>query len=450
MKTLYIECTMGVTTSTLLAGLYELLDKEKQTEFISIMNQLFSPDISFHPETRSQCDIVGTYMKVLASNYEEPISNYKPNIVSIASKSAVDEVTTGHVKARGLGDGPNHPTPKEDSITVLYSYSSILKKIEALPLPEDVRSNAQEIYHILSSSEALVQNKSLEEISLHDAGTLRSLANVIGNCLLLSSLNVEQIIVSPIHVGTGTVATPNGILPIPRPVTVEILKGIPYYTGAINHELCSPTGAALIKHYATGFGAMPILTINKSGFGVNSKKLPIANGLRVFYGDTDYLNLSQTSTLTDKGTSLSQKDCMLELICIIEDMTGDELGYTMDQLYALGAIEVFYQNLQLAQRRTAVQLHCQCSLEQKDYFTQLLFKLTTTSKVQYQIYSQASLSVTSEVIQTNYGSIHKNISTGYGVKRSSYDFEDVKRVAANEGIAIHDVIQQLSLLSSER
>lgn len=458
MKTLYIECAMGITSSTLFAALFELLEKEKQNDFLNIMNQLFAPDLSFHPEIRKQCNIAGTYMRVRTFGAIEPLSNYKKPL-SFSPKMSVEEITTGHIQTRGLNSNSSSSDEKSSSEqemkeyqnanSIFFSYASILEKIQALPLPEDVRSNAENIFHILSTSEAQVQNSNIEEVNLHESGSLRSLANVVGNCLLLSSLNVEQILVSPIHVGTGTIPTDNGNIPIPRPVTAQILKEIPFYTGNIHYELCSPTGAAIIKQFATGFGSMPTMAVVKSGFGFRLKEFDSPNGVRVFYGETDYFSLYQTNALTDKGEQLFQKDFIIELICTITHMNSDELAFTISILQAAGALDVFYTQVQLKNNCSGVRLHCLCLNEKKKTLTELLFKYTTATAIQYQMLSQTCLDSTIEELHTNYGTIRKKIATGHGIKKSNYEFEDLKNVAENEGVSIQELLQQLSTLHSE-
>lgn len=458
MKTLYIECSMGITSSTLFAALYELLDKDKQNEFLSIMNQLFAPDISFHPEIRKQCNITGTYMHVRTFGSEEPSANFKQKMVSPAARMTVDEITTGHIQTRGLSSDSNDKaataqTPEKsnkakNAALIRYSYATIQDKVNALPIPEDVRIHAETIFHILCEAEAAIQNTSFEQIHLHESGTLKTFANVIGNCLLLSLLQFEQIIASPVHLGTGIVQTANGSLPVPRPATIEILKGIPCYTGSIDLELCSPTGAAILKHFATGFGPMPAMAVTKTGFGVSLKEYDVPNGVRVFWGETDYLSLYQTHALTEKGEALSRKDTILELICTIDDMNNEELTFAVDTLSAAGALDVFYTHINLKNNQTGVRLYCLCAFDQKKQFTELLFKYTSSNSIQYQMYSQLCLETSTEKIHTNYGTIRKNVSTGYGIKKSKFEFEDLKQVAANEGVSIQELLQQLSTLQS--
>lgn len=456
MKTLYIECAMGITSSTLFAALFELLEKEKQNDFLTIMNQLFAPDLSFHPEIKKQCNIAGTYIRVRTYGTDEPLSSYKNPILS-APKMSVEEITTGHVQTRGLGANSSDLAEKEIkesetnevTNTIFSTYASILDKIHELTLPEDIRSNAENIFRILSSAEAKIQNISLEKVNLQEFGTLRSLANVIGNCLLLSALGIEQILISPIQVGTGTILTANGTIPIPRSVTIEILKEIPFYTGNIPYELCSPIGAAIIKHFATGFGPMPTMAVISSGFGLSLKESESPNGVRVFYGETDYFSLYQTNALTESGVNIAQKEFVLELICTINHINSDELGFTIDVLQTAGALDVFYTQVHLKNNSSGIRLHCLCPNEKKKELTEILYKYTPAIAIQYQMYSQTRLDTTYEELHTNYGTIHKRTSSGYGIKKSHYEFEDLKTVAENEGVSIQELLQQLSTLHSE-
>jgi hypothetical protein len=396
MKLLYLECKMGAAGDMLMAALYELLSEEKKKEYLHTMAELFAGNVRVMPESEMKCGIRGTHMRV---------------------------------KIHGTEEGEH--THGDEHAHEHHSYTSLLAQIEAMPLPEKVRNDAAAVYRLIGEAEAAVHGQELEQIHFHEVGSWDALADVVGCCLLFSMIGADAIFASPIHVGNGTVRCAHGILPVPAPATAELLKGIPFYTGDIQSELCTPTGAALLRHFAAEFSSMPTMVTEKTGIGLGTKDFEAANCLRVFYGETE------------AAAQSGETDTICDLACNLDDMTGEEFGYCMEVLLEAGALDVFYQPIQMKKNRPGILLHCFCRPEEKDRFLRLLFAHTTTRGIRIQMISRAVLSSHFEKIQTPCGTIRSKISTGYGVTKSKYEFEDIKKAARENNLSLTDVKKQI-------
>ena len=168
-------------------------------------------------------------------------------------------------------------------------------------------------------------------------------------------------IVSPVHVGSGYVQCAHGILPVPAPATAYILRDVPIYGGRIKSELCTPTGAALLKHFATKFGDMPVMKTEAIGYGMGKKDFPIANCIRALLGETEECS-----------------DTIVQLCCNLDDMTAEAIGFAEEQLFAAGALEVYTIPAQMKKSRPGILLSVLCQEKEKAKIIRLIFQHTTT------------------------------------------------------------------------
>ena len=420
---LYIECKMGAAGDMLMSALYELLSDTQKKEFVDTMNSVFGEDVQICPETKNTCGIKGTHIHVLALEAEEgcdQIDDYKVSN---------HDVHTDCHKHNHHENTIHHEHSHEHHH---YSFMSVKHIIEELEIDKDVTTNAVKVYEIIGNAEAHVHNSTLENIHFHEVGSLDAMADVVGCCLLFHYLKPDRIICSPIHVGNGTVKCAHGILPVPAPATAEILKGLPYYTGNINSELCTPTGAAILKYFADSFSDMPPMAIQNIGYGIGNKQFDTANAVRVFIGD------KYTEQNMDKSNDYAS-DEILEISCNLDDMTGEELGYAMDILLEAGALDVFFIPIYMKKNRPAVMLSCLCKPDDMDKFTDLMFKHTTTRGVRYTNYTRSKLNSNFEEIHTNAGVVRRKISTGKNIEKAKLEFEDLKKIAKALDMSIEDV-----------
>jgi uncharacterized protein (TIGR00299 family) protein len=411
---------MGAAGDMLMAALYELLNDAEKKTFLDTMNRLFPGDVVVTPTATQNCGIGGTHMQVEVLHTQE-----------------------GHDPESGAGH--THHSH--------YTYPSILAQIDQLPLSDSVKKDAAAIYRLIGEAEAAVHGCELSQIHFHEVGSLDAIADVVGCSLLFSMLQPDAILASPIHVGNGTVRCAHGILPVPAPATAEILKGIPYYTGDIASELCTPTGAAVLKHFASDFISMPVMNISRIGIGLGTKEFAQANCVRVFWGERAAADLAKSAAQTDAPDSAafsrpldeeSDSDKILELSCNLDDISGEELGFAMEKLFEAGAYEVFYESVYMKKNRPGILLRCFCASSEKERFTKLIFQYTTTRGLRYQYFSRAKMNTHFEEVSTPYGPVRRKVNEAYGICKSKYEYEDLRRIAKEQGMSIAEVKNWLS------
>ena len=213
---------------------------------------------------------------------------------------------------------------------------------------------------------------------------------------------------------------------MPAPATAYILRGIPIYGGAIKGELCTPTGAALLKHFATEFGNMPVMTVRKIGYGMGKKDFPVANCVRIFLGET-----------------IGSTDEIIELNCNIDDMTGEDLGFALDAIYESGAREAFFTPVQMKKNRPGVLLTVITTAAEKDTVVKAIFANTTTIGIREKLCGRYVLDRKIETINTPLGEVRIKTSEGYGIKRSKPEYDDLAKIAKEKRLILTKLKKQL-------
>lgn len=395
MKTLYFDCSMGAAGDMLTAALIELFpDKDAVADEL---NQLGIPGIFFIPAESKKCGITGTRMHVMYRGVEEG--------------EHIHEHTHSHEHAH------EHTHNGMSEIRHILSH---------LHLSEKVRADVLAVYDLIANAESQVHGVTMEQIHFHEVGTMDAIADVTAVCYLIDKLNIDRIVVSPIHVGSGQVRCAHGILPVPAPATTLILKDVPIYGGELRGELCTPTGAALLKHFASSFGPMPMMQTTAIGYGMGKKDFPAANCVRAMLGEMS-----------------GQTDSIVELSCNLDDMTGEELGFAMQSLLDAGALDVFTTPINMKKSRPGQMLCVLCREEKREDIVRAVFRHTTTLGIREQRLKRYTLERTIETVDTPYGPIRRKISSGYGVERSKFEYEDLARVAKENELSIRQVPEML-------
>lgn len=291
-----------------------------------------------------------------------------------------------------------------------------------MSLPPKVAEDVMSVYSLIADAESQGHGMPVSDIHFHEVGTIDAVADVTAVCLLMNEISPDEVVVSPIHVGCGKVECAHGILPVPAPATALILKGVPIYGGEIEGELCTPTGAALLKHFATRFGAMPVMSVDAIGYGMGKKDFPAANCVRVLLGETE-----------------DKTDMVSELSCNVDDMTAEEIGFATERLLEGGANEVYTVPIGMKKTRPGTLIRVMCDPEDVDKMVRLIYKYTTTIGVRETKTRRYILDRKINAAETPYGSVRIKTSTGYGVTRTKYEYDDVARIAKEKGMSIAEV-----------
>lgn len=398
MKTLYLDCGMGAAGDMLTAALIELLNNPD--EFITKLNGLDIPGVKFTKERVSKCGIFGTHIGVFVFGEEEGENNHHHE------HEHCHDHSHEHHHHSGLND-----------IEHIVSHLNVSQK---------VKSDVLAIYNLIADAESHVHGVPITDIHFHEVGTMDAVADITAVCMLMNELSPDEVVVSPIHVGHGQVKCAHGILPVPAPATAYILRDAPIYGGAIKGELCTPTGAAIIKHFATRFGDMPVMRTKAIGYGMGKKDFEAANCVRALLGETD-----------------DKTDIVYELSCNVDDMTAEEIGFATERLLEGGALDVYTLPIGMKKSRPATLIRVMCKEEDKEAILNVIFKYTTTIGVREAALKRYVLDRKIEVKSTPYGEVRQKISFGYGVKRVKYEYEDLSRIAKEQGISLAEVKKHL-------
>ncbi|MBQ5581296.1 MAG: LarC family nickel insertion protein [Clostridia bacterium] len=277
MKTLYLDCGNGAAGDMISAALWELT--ENKEEFISEVNSIGIPGVKTYALPSQKQGIFGTHFRVTYNDIEE-----MPNVLpkdAIVELTPEEDLKVGH---HGHDHEHHHDHHHEHQH---HSLGDVKNIIGSLNVSDKVKEDAQNVYDILAEAESHVHGTTVTEIHFHEVGNMDAIADIVCVCMLIEKLAPDQIIASSVNTGTGKVKCAHGILPIPAPATSYLLHGIPIYNTGVNGELCTPTGAALIKFFADSFGPMPVMNIEDIGYGMGTKDYDVANYFRAFLGDAE-------------------------------------------------------------------------------------------------------------------------------------------------------------------
>lgn len=404
MKTLYLDCSMGAAGDMLAAALLELLPDPDA--FVAELNALAIPDVKFSREASVKCGITGTHLQVTVHGEEENAHDHHH------AHSHDHHHDHAHAHHHDHAHSHHHHASLHDIEHIVRGH---------LSLPTAVADNIMAVYRLIADAESKAHGKPVSEIHFHEVGTMDAIADITAVCLLMHRLAPDEIIVSPVHVGSGKAHCAHGILPVPAPATATILQNVPIYGGSIQGELCTPTGAALLKHFASRFGDMPVMRTSAIGYGMGKKDFPAANCVRALWGERS-----------------AASDDVIELYCNIDDMTGEAIGYAFDKLFAAGALDVYTIPIGMKKSRPGHLLHVICREADKDALVRALFAHTTTIGIRENRFRRYTLDRRIETIETADGPVRRKCSTGYGVSREKFEHDDLARIADAHGLNLRE------------
>lgn len=436
MKTLYLECNMGAAGDMLTAALLELHPDPQG--FVERMNRLGLPGVVFAAQPAVKCGITGTQVSVTVGGEEE--ESHDVPLHSHVHETAQDEAHPGHAHDHVHVHDHEHTHDHEHEHTHGHEHShehghghhhhagmgDIRHILSHLDIPQPVRQDAEAVYQLIAQAESHAHGRPVEEIHFHEVGTLDAVTDVVAVCWLLHDLAPEQIVASPVHVGCGQVRCAHGILPVPAPATAYILQGVPTYGGSVQGELCTPTGAALLKHFVQRFGSSPVMRVEKTGYGMGKKDFEAANCVRAMLGQTQ-----------EESAAIAQ------LACNLDDMTPEALGFAQERLWEAGALDVTTAPIGMKKNRPGVQLTCLCRLEDREKLVSVLFAHTTTLGVRESLCTRYTLARSQRTVETEHGPVRVKEARGWGVTREKPEYEDVANIAREQGLTLDQVKELL-------
>lgn len=405
MKTIYIDCSMGAAGDMLMSALLEL--HPNREDFIKKINGINIPDVNIRAEKSVKCGITGTHTEVSVKGISE----------------SEDMFTHTHKHEHSHNHEHNHEHEHKHSHHHSHrNMDKIENIINSLNVNENVKKNALEVYRLIAEAEGFVHGKKIEDIHFHEVGTMDAVADITGVCMLIDEIGAERIIASPVNTGSGQVKCAHGILPVPAPATAYVLRGIPIYSDGTKGELCTPTGAALLKHFVNEFSDMPVMNVENIGYGMGTKDFEKANCLRVFIGETE-----------------NRENEITELNCNIDDMTAEEVSFACNRLRKEGALEVYTTAIGMKKNRQGVLLTCLCRNEDKEKILETIFKYTSTIGIRECVYKRYVLDRYEKRVSTELGEVSIKYSTGYGISKSKAEYEDIAKIAEENNMSVEEV-----------
>lgn len=380
MKTLYLDCGLGAAGDMIVAALLALIPEPDA--FMAEMNALGIPGVTVSRSEITKSGIKGTRFSVTVNGKEE--------------------------------DGCGVSGPKSES-----SLNDIADLVAGLPVSARVREDMLAVYRLIADAESRVHGLPVSRIHFHEVGALDAITDIAAVCILMEKLAPARVVASPVCVGSGQITCRHGILPVPAPATAILLHGVPVFGGDVAGEMCTPTGAALLRHFATDYGTMPVMRIGAVGCGLGSRDYGALSCVRAFVGGTDM-----------------GRDVVSELKCNLDDMTPEAIGFVQGILFESGALDVYTVQVGMKKSRPGIQICCMCREEDTDTMVDIMFKYTTTIGLRVSREERFVLNRSTEVVQTEYGPIRVKKSGLGALEKSKPEFEDVARIARENGMTL--------------
>ena len=419
MKRLFLDCQMGIAGDMLAATLLGLVDNSEK--WIERLNQIGLPDVTYTLIPKEDKGLQGYRVAVIINGMEESENHDEHHNHHDAYHEHIK-----HSETHGDGEHSEHHVHSEQHVHG-RGLQDVRDIINNLSISDTCKQNAINVYNLVAQAEAKVHKSTVTQIHFHELGMLDAIADIVAVCVLLEALKFDEIIISPIHIGTGTVHCAHGELPVPAPATMELLAGIPIYADyQIKGELCTPTGAALAQYFGTSYSNMPVMTPAKISYGFGTKQFKRPNCIRAF---VEIIN--------------DLEDTIIEMSCNLDDMTPEEIGYAVEQLVLSSALDVFTTPIMMKKQRPGTMLTVLCKVDDIDNVRDLIFKHTTSLGIRYHRCDRYILNRSTGDIDWEGNRIVFKTSSGFGVKRHKYEYDSLAAIANCNDMSLLDLKRQL-------
>jgi hypothetical protein len=413
-RVLYFDCFSGISGDMALGALLDAglpLDELKRA-----LGTLALGDAHVHADRVLRAGVSATKFSVHAHehghghdhhHHEHPAQHPAPGTMHEAP-------SPGH-EAAGTGHHHEH-----------RSLPEIFSLIDGSSLSPSGRARAKAMFQRLGEAEAAIHQMPVDEVHLHEVGALDSIIDIAGIAFAMEWVGADRIVCSPLNVGGGMVTSAHGVFPVPAPATVSLLGNAPIYSGAVQKELVTPTGALIATTYATAFGPLPPMSIESVGYGAGDRDDPSTpNVLRVLIGR------EAASPRTERVTVVE---------CEIDDMNPQIFGVAMDRLYAAGALEVFYVAVQMKKNRPGTLLTVIVPPDKRPQIADVIFRETTTIGLRYDEVERECLQREIVSVETPIGAIRFKLARRDGrIVNATPEFDDCAKLAAANNLSVKEV-----------
>ncbi len=306
-------------------------------------------------------------------------------------------------------------------------YRVLRNLLDSSALAAPVKERAVKILLRLAQVEARLHGENVDEVHLHELGGIDTLVDIAGSVIGLDMLGVEQVYVSALPMGHGTVETRHGLFPLPAPAVVELARGVPVRSVDLSAELVTPTGAAILTALASGYVTFPSMTLQRTGYGAGSRELPIPNVLRLFLG----------SNATGDGTIV---ETLVALETNIDDMNPQVYDYAMSRLLDAGALDVWVTPIQMKKNRRGALLSVLCEHKDATALRRIMFQETTTLGIREYPVMRHALPREMVSVDTPFGVVRVKVARlGRRIIRAKPEYDECRALAAAKQVPLLEV-----------
>ena len=399
MKVLYFDCSSGISGNMTLGALMELVDDPDYLQ--KELKKVHVDGYHLHVSKTKKNGITGTYVDV----HLEADHHHHHD----------------HEHEHHHHDHEHHHDHHHHDHRNLFDVNKIIDEAD---IDLKAKELAKKIFLKVALAESKVHNETLENVHFHEVGAIDSIVDIIGTAILITKIAPDKIMSSVVNDGHGFIQCAHGMISVPVPATSEIFAAsdVMFRQIDIDTELVTPTGAAIIAQLAQSFGTMPAMKVNKIGWGCGTKDLKIPNVLKVLC-----------------GTIEENQDEILVIETNIDDCSGEILGFTMEQLFAQGALDVFFTPIFMKKNRPAYRLSIACHPQQLKAMQDVIFKHTTSIGLRYRCEQRTILNRQNTAVMTPFGEVRGKVIDFDGSRYVYPEYEDVKAIAQKQGLSIRDV-----------
>ena len=409
MKTLYFDCSSGISGNMTLAALIEIIGDENY--LIEELKKLHIDGYTIDISKKVKNGITGTHVDVILTHQHEHSHTHEEHIHH-------HEHDEEHLHENDHEHGHEHHHHEHRNL------HDVCEIIDNSDIDEESKDLAKRIFMRVAKAESKVHNKPLYEVHFHEVGAIDSIVDIVGTAILINKIHPDKIISSIVNDGHGFIECAHGTMTVPVPATSEIFanSNVEFRQIDIDTELVTPTGAAIIAELSSEFTTLPAMKIQKIGWGAGTKDLKIPNVLKVYYGEMQEEN---------------QKIVVMETN--IDDCSGEILGYTEELLFENGALDVFYTPIFMKKNRPAYRLTVVCKEPDIQKLQNIIFKETTTIGIRYRYEYRTELEREPITINTKYGTLQAKKVVNNGETYIYPEYESVKELAEKNHIPLKEV-----------